>query len=406
MSQRIIYTSPAVCSYDQSIEKNWFVYFDVTDTETDVTIRKQFRGGINYYKTVKDRELAAEQLRRFWDEKLKTGWSPFINTGVNKLNRMRFNEAIDFALSKCQLAKKTKAGYSGTAEFFKAAAKKMNLDNALMIAIKRQHIKILLDDIKEERSWSNHAYNKNIGYFAGILSRLVDFEIIENNPAHNIKFLPVTETMMYEAYTEAEKTMIREKLLEIHPAFFAYLMVIYHTGIRPKEVLALKIRDINFERRLILIKPDLEEENSKTKTIRMVPINEHLAALILQHVKGYAETEMFVFGSPFDSGKGNRGSEVGRNGSSRSDYFKPSFTQVKRDTATKLWNKIVIKGMKIEKYMYAMKHTGADDKILAGISLDALRDMYGHTSKLMTEKYARKVKDIYREQIVMNSPSF
>ena len=91
---------------------------------------------------------------------------------------------------------------------------------------------------------------------------------------------------------------------------------------------------------------------------------------------------------------------------SRSDYFKPSFTQVKRDTATKLWNKIVIKGMKIEKYMYAMKHTGADDKILAGISLDALRDMYGHTSKLMTEKYARKVKDIYREQIVMNSPSF
>ena len=169
MSQRIIYTSPAICSYDQSIDKNWFVYFDITDPETDVTIRKQFRGGINYYKTVKDRLFAAEQLRRHWEEKLKNGWSPFI-LSINTLNKMRFNEAIDFALSKCQLAKKTKAGYSGTAEFFKAAAKKSNLDNALMIGIKRQHIKLLLDQIKAERSWSNHAYNKNLGYFAGILS--------------------------------------------------------------------------------------------------------------------------------------------------------------------------------------------------------------------------------------------
>jgi len=405
MSQRIIYTSPAICSYDQSIEKNWFVYFDITDPETDVTIRKQFRGGINYYKTVKDRSFAAEQLRRHWEEKLKNGWSPFV-LSINTLNKMRFNEAIDFALSKCQLAKKTKAGYSGTAEFFKAAAKKSNLDNALMIGIKRQHIKLLLDQIKAERSWSNHAYNKNLGYFAGILSRLVDFEIIEHNPAHNIKFLPVTETNKYEAYTEDEKIRIREKLLAILPSFFTYLMVIYHTGIRPKEALALKIRDINFERRLILIKPDLEEENSKTKTIRMVPINEYLAALILQHVSGYQEKEMFVFGSPFDSGKGNRGSEIGHNGSTRTDYFKPSFTHLKRDTATKLWKKIVIDGMKINKYMYAMKHTGADDKILAGISLDALRHMYGHTSKLMTEKYARKVKDVYREQIVVNSPDF
>lgn len=63
-------------------------------------------------------------------------------------------------------------------------------------------------------------------------------------------------------------------------------------------------------------------------------------------------------------------------------------------------------GLGINKHLYALKHTGADDKILAGIELDALRELYGHTSKLMTERYARKVKDIYRAQIVQKSPSF
>lgn len=56
--------------------------------------------------------------------------------------------------------------------------------------------------------------------------------------------------------------------------------------------------------------------------------------------------------------------------------------------------------------MYSLKHKGADDKILAGIDLDALRELYGHRSKYMTEKYARAVKDLYRKQIIDNSPDF
>lgn len=405
MSSKITYSKPVLCTYDNSLEKDWFVYFDVTDPSTGITKRKQFRGGINYWKSVKERLIAGEQLRKYWEEKLKHGWSPFLHS-ASRLNNMRFNEAIDFALTKCKVAEKTKKDYKCTANFFKEAAKEMNLDKALVTGIKKQHIKLLLDQIVQDRNWSNYAYNKNLGYFSGILSRLEEFEIIEHNPCHGIKSLPVAETMKFETYTEAEKILIRDHLLEVHPNFFTYLMVTYHTGIRNKEVLSLRIKDINFERRMILIKPDLQEENSKTKNIRMVPINEHLAALLLNHISGATDPNMFLFGSPFEPGQGNKGSIKGKVGAARPDYFCPSFTKVKRDTATKLWNKLIKKDLKINKYMYAMKHTGADDKILAGISLDALRDMYGHTSKFMTEKYARKVKEVYREQIIANSPNF
>lgn len=88
------------------------------------------------------------------------------------------------------------------------------------------------------------------------------------------------------------------------------------------------------------------------------------------------------------------------------DYFKPSTTQIKRDTVTKLWKKIVKDKLGIDKYQYALKHSGANDKIMAGIEIDALQELYGHSSKLMTVKYATKVKELYKKQIIDLSPSF
>lgn len=405
----ISYTTPSLCDYEGDLSKSWFVYFDVTDLDTLITVRKQFRGGINYYTDYQKRTNAGRELVKHWIKMLKDGWSPFVNTGINNLSKMKFDEALDFALSKCTVASKSKQGYIGTVKFFKNAAKKLKLDGAVISGIKRQHIKLLLDQIKKDRNWSNHAYNKNLNYLSGILSRLVEYEVIDHNPAFKIKKLPIVETMMYEPITAHEKDQIATYLTSTHLSFFTYLMVIYHTGIRPKEVLALKISDISIERRLIIIKPDLIAENSKTKTIRMVPINDHLAALLLQHLHGDYPGNYYVFGSPCETGKGNtgRGSESGgKSGSSRSDYFNPAPVIIKRDTATKLWEKLIIIGLGIKKHMYALKHTGADDKILAGISLDALKELYGHSSVLMTEKYARKVKHVYRDQIMAMSPKF
>jgi site-specific recombinase XerD len=43
---------------------------------------------------------------------------------------------------------------------------------------------------------------------------------------------------------------------------------------------------------------------------------------------------------------------------------------------------------------------------LAGIDLDTLRELYGHTSKMMTMRYAKVVKEVYRKQILEKSPDF
>jgi len=409
MQNKTSFTPPELCTYNNDLSKSWFVYFDYTDELSKKTVRRQFRGTLNRYTKLKDRLAAGNELKKFWAEELKAGWSPFLNPAINDLSKLRFNESLDWALKKCNVAGKTKQGYTGTVEFFKKAAIALHLDKALITGIKKQHIMLLLDHIREERAWSNHAYNKNANYISGVFSRLEKYEIIEHNPAHKIPLLPVTETNMYETMSDPEKIKIRDYLSKNHPSFFTYVMLIYHTGIRPVECLALKISDVYLDKKkdegLITIKPIIEDENSKTKSIRMVPLNEHITKLLRYHIANH-ETHLYIFGSPNGPG-GNRGSQKGGiSGAMRSDYFYPSEYQVKRDTATKLWNTLIIKKLEIKKYMYALKHTGGDDKILAGISIDALKEMYGHHSKFMTEKYAKKIKGVYRDQIIANSPDF
>ncbi len=96
---------------------------------------------------------------------------------------------------------------------------------------------------------------------------MVEWDIIEHNPAEKIKLLRVTETQKFIPLTPAERTTIKEYLIKNHYRFFVYIMCIFYGGIRPKEVLSLKIKDIDFKQQLIKIIPDLESENSKTKTI-------------------------------------------------------------------------------------------------------------------------------------------
>lgn len=399
------YTTPELCSYGNDLSKKWFVYFDFTDELSQKTLRKQFRGHINKCKSVADRLKAGQVVKKYWEEQLKHGWSPFLNSGIHELGKMRLNESLDWALEKCEVAGKTKSGYTLAVKYFKKAAIALHLDKSLIAGIKKQHVMLLLDQVKKTRTWSNHAYNKNTNYISGVFSRLVKYEIIEHNPAHNIPQLSVAETNMYETITEAEKIVIRDSLTKVHPSFFTYLMLVYHCGIRPVECLALKISDVYIDKKLIIIKPVLLAENSKTKSIRMVPLNKHMAELLRHHIEDH-EKHLYIFGSPNGPG-GNKGSQKGGiYGAMRNDYFLPSEYQVKRDTATRLWNTLVIVGLGIKKYMYALKHTGGDDKILAGISIDALKEMYGHSSKFMTEKYAKKIKGVYRDQIIENSPDF
>jgi integrase len=383
-----IYTIPKVVKYDDS-SKPWFVYFRHNDK------LYRYKYGINYISNLKKREIEANIIRDALLEKLKEGWNPSIPETIDTKSDLTLIEALDFALKKKKetLAEKTKIDYSCTVKFTKTAINTLKLDQLIIVDTKRIHIKLILEKIKEQRTWSNKSYNKNLGYLKAILSELLQWDVIENNPAHGIRSLKVGEITANTPATDDEIKLIKEKILTEFPSFYTYIISIFHTGIRPEELLHIQLKMVDLNKNQIKLPPEI----TKTDIERIVPINPFLKAYFEEMNLSEYNNEFYLFGSR---------REFSNRGLKKDLDFIPAARRLNRDCASKLWRKLIKDGLKLETTMYSLKHLGADKKILAGVELDALRELYGHTSKRMTLRYAKVVKEVNRNQILEKSPDF
>ena len=383
-----IYTIPKLVKYDD-LSKPWFVFFRYSGKLF------RYKYGINYITNLKKREAEANIICDALLQKLKEGWNPNVPDVVNNFSSLTFSEALDFAIEKKtpNLGIKTLCGYKSTVKFIKEALKATNMTKLLVADTKRIHIKLIIEKTKEQRKWSNKSFNKNLGYLKAILSELMQWDIIENNPAHGIKSLKVGEITAFTPATDEEVKLIKEKILAEFPSFYVYIISIFHTGIRPEELLHIKLKMINLQKSQIVLPPEI----TKTDIERIVPLNPFLKTYFEEMKLSDYPDEYFVFGSK---------REFTNRGLKKDLDFIPGPRRLNRDCASKLWRKLIIDGLKINVNMYSLKHLGANKKILAGVELDALRELYGHTSKMMTLRYAKVVKEVNRNQIMEKSPDF
>jgi len=379
------FTTPKVC---KPANGQWYVHTRYNGKQI------RFKKGINYINDLAKREIEAQALCKAIHIKLKSGWNPNIPDIEFTQPDYTIFQALHFALDKKKpnISPKTYSGYSGTVNFICAALTSLGLKAMPVAEIKRAHIKLTLEAAAKKRKWTNKAYNKHLNHLKAVLSELIQWDVIEHNPAHQIKNLPVEETEANIPATPKQHKKIKETLENQHPDFYKFILTIFHTGMRPAEILQIKISMVDLFKQQII----LPKEITKTQRKRIVPINNHLLQFFISMHLDKFPADYFIFGSHRTAGKGN---------TSKEDFI-PGPTALKRDTATKRWHKIVKVGLGFEVNLYSNKHAGADAKILAGMPLDVLRELYGHTSKLMTEKYARKVKDVYRKQIMENSPEY
>lgn len=383
-----IYTIPKVVKYDD-LSKPWYVYFRYDGK----LLRYKF--GINYIKDYKGREVESNLMIEALHKKLKEGWNPTLPDEYAYKYKMSLIEAIEFAFEKKKpnLAPKTIIAYNTTVNFVIDGIKTLKLQNLSILDTKRIHIKSILEKVKTKKEWSNKSYNKNLGFLKAILSELIQWDVIENNPAHKIKSLPVGEIIANIPATDDESKLIKKKLLNDFPSFYVLIISIFHTGIRPEELLQIKLKMVNLKTNEIRLPPEI----TKTDIGRIVPINPFLKAYFEEMDLSNYDKEFYLFGSK---------REFSNRGLKKELDFIPAPNRLSRDCASKLWRKLIKKELDIDVNMYSMKHLGADKKIIAGIELDTLRELYGHTSKMMTLRYAKRVKEVYRTQIMEMSPDF
>lgn len=353
--------------------------------------RRQFRysDGINEEKSIRLRKQDAEACAETLWEALQNGWNPLekkfpaFQKHLDEFTTYTFSAALDFSLKKKKevLSKYSFYDYEGCARFMKKAAKECGMDGQLITSFKRKDIRLIVATAKELNEWSNKARNKYLSLLKSLLSVLVDEELLEVSPAHRIKNEPEEKTEGFKRLTDMEKQRVYDHLIKAAPEYFEYLMFIYQRGVRRKETLLIEVRDIDITRQRITIRPEV----AKTNRERVVPITHEIMQILMNREVWNLPPNWKLFSN---------------------NKFKPGPTSYHPNIPTTWWRNLVQKQLGITCKMYSLKHRGADDMIMADLPLEALKKLYGHRSILMTETYARAVKEKYEQQLIDKAPSF
>lgn len=366
----------------------FYVYFDVYPP----------LGKKKPYRFQKDMNLESSRGKRydaakaaadiFW-EALQNGWNPLVQKypsfqkHEDELRQLTFCAALQHCLKvkKPGIAIGTYWNYKSTVKYISKAANAEGYGSTPVNLIERKDIRLIIARAKEDNNWKARERNKHLTVLKDFMGILIDEERIKFNPADGIRNETAEQTAPYKRLTDDEKERLARFLLEKAPAYFELLMFVYQAGIRPKELLLLRVNDINLLRREILVRPEV----AKTNRSRIVPLADDLMDILIGRNITQLQPNWFLFSK---------------------DEFKPGPKPYYRSAAGRWWRNMVIKELGIDCKMYSLKHRGADDKILAGIPLDVLKELYGHSSEQMTRRYAEAIMDKNRQHIINNSPSF
>jgi integrase len=370
----------------------WFVFFRYNGK------LYQRKEQLNRIKDLVERERKFLILCDIYHDKLKEGWNPEYLDPINEQSKFTLIEALRFALDKKKpnISKKTYSGYNGSVNFLETAIVNIGLKELKVIDCKRVHVKMIMEKAKELNEWSNKAHNKHLNHFKAVLSELLQWDIIENSPAFKVDNLKVSAPDANKPASKDDMLKIRKELETNHYNFYVFCISIFFTGIRPEELLKIKLAMVNLKDSEIVLPPEITKTNKK----RVVPISPFLLEYYKSLQFEKLPKDYYLFGSFKEAGKGNTG---------KNQFLKdfiPAPTHINRDTATRRWETIVKKGLGIQMSLYSMKKAGANALILAGVSINAIKDLFGHTSEVTTQIYITNLKEINRKEILEKGTDF
>jgi integrase len=388
------WSDPLLVDYKGDLSKKWFVKLGWKPHGGELE-HIQLRHKINRKATLKARTDYAKDFMRDLVEWLRDDWNP--KTKAYKISEETpeqnwQNKLLDQALTDALQNIRPRVS-KGTAKIYTQKVTNFNkVYHSLNLVIKVKDVKrSTVTTILSSMNLSNKNYNTYVTTIAPIFSEVEEKADLSFNPAHKIKRKLTVESEGFIPPTDEEQEEIKKAYANSRwPEAINPIETTYHTGIRYKEGLLLRIEDIKLADGMPYYKivPDPVEENSKTKKIRWVPINEHEWNKLESMNLHLYNKEWFLYGK-----RGNK-------------FFVPGPIPINREKLTNIWKKLVKKGLGFDCHMYGEKHKGANDKHEANISAKSIQFAFGHSSESMTNRYMKKAVRNKAAKEMWKSPEF
>jgi integrase len=174
---------------------------------------------------------------------------------------------------------------------------------------------------------------------------------MKENPANRVKLFSEKDNLQERLLTTEEE----QKLLDACPRYLRpIVLTALHTGMRKGEILNLRWDQVDFDNR------EIKVENTKSGKPRSIPINDLLCAT-LRNEKRQTGNSPFVFPNP---------------------KTKKPYVDVKKSFAE------AVKDAKIPSLRFHdTRHTFASRLVAAGVDLITVKELLGHHSVRVTERY-------------------
>jgi len=228
--------------------------------------------------------------------------------------------------------------------------------------------------------------NRRVSTLKAVLNKAVEWDVIPSNPLNKVKPLKIDSSARIRYLSGEEEKKLRwslderekeirlgrdsgnkwrevrgyTKLDSIEGEFADYLkpmvLLSINTGLRRGEIFNLKWSDVDFGKKTLTV----EGTTSKSGQTRHVQLNSEVVDVLLEWKK-QSDNEL-VFTSPVTGGK---------------------FDNIKRS-----WSLLREQAGIADFRFHDLRHTFASKLVMAGVDLYTVKELMGHSTIQMTERYA------------------
>ena len=244
---------------------------------------------------------------------------------------------------------------------------------------------------KDKQGLAASTVNRRVTTLKAVLNKAVEWDVIPANPLNKIKPLKIDKKSRVRFLSKDEEKALRQALDDreadirrgrmsgnawrevrgyktlpsIDSVFTDYLkpmvLLTLNTGLRRGEVFNLKWSDVDFSHKQLTV----EGTTAKSGQTRHIPLNKEALALLVNWK--LQSKSLFVFPSPVTGGK--------------------------LDNIKSAWEALRARAGIPGFWFHDLRHTFASKLVMAGQDLYVIKELLGHSTIQMTERYAHLSPD-------------
>ncbi|TQI69142.1 phage integrase family protein [Gramella sp. Hel_I_59] len=252
----------------------WYVYFWWRkNPEGPFDYQPRFKRNLNYLKTVKERKAAGNLMAEQYHEALKKGWNPetkSISGSSRRKKIVSLKDALQYAfdIKKKGKSQPTVDGYKFHLDRFNEWSSTNGISGMDVKQFGIDHFYEFWDWLRfeyikdDKQPLSGTSINNHKRSLSALFSTMKNERLINDNFIIGIP-LEDEDPQNNKAFTPEELVKVIKTLSSDDPYMIPIVQLIFYALLRPREVLRLRIQDLNTEDWLLEVKTKTESRSRR-----------------------------------------------------------------------------------------------------------------------------------------------